>query len=99
MSFSPDDVKKLAKLARLALSEKEVQRYAHELGAIVGFVDRLQEIDVDGVEPLTHLHTLPGPLRADRAQEVLGEAALSGAADVVTHESGGVYVRVPRVVD
>ena len=54
MSLSRDDVKKVAALARLALSEHELEQMTRELSKIVGFVSLLEELDTSQVEPLAH---------------------------------------------
>ena len=54
MSLSRDDVKKVAALARLALSENELEQMTRELSKIVGFVSLLEELDTSQVEPLAH---------------------------------------------
>ena len=50
MSFSRDEVYRLARLARIGLRYEEADRFAGELSAIVGYVDRLQAVDVEGVD-------------------------------------------------
>lgn len=50
MSASLDDVRHMAKLANISLTDAEVQRYAQELSAILSYVDRLQRIDTSAVE-------------------------------------------------
>ena len=103
-------IKKLAHLARLALTDAEVRALAPELAGIVRHVDALAAVDVDGIEPMTHgapLPVSPGddhdyaprPPRAaalgDEGAPILGAAAVSGSAAVEDDGS----VRVPRVVD
>lgn len=54
MSLSRDDVSKVAALARLALSEDELEQMTRELSTIVGFVSLLAELDTSAIEPLAH---------------------------------------------
>lgn len=63
--ISPDDVKKLADLARLNLTDEEVERYTTDLGAVIGYVEQLQEVDVTGVEPTSQVTGLQNVLRED----------------------------------
>lgn len=49
--ISRDEIIKLAKLSSLELTEEEVDKYQHEVGTILGMIDKLKEIDTDGVEP------------------------------------------------
>jgi aspartyl-tRNA(Asn)/glutamyl-tRNA(Gln) amidotransferase subunit C len=53
MSVSHEQVRHIAKLARIAMSEEELERLVPELNAIIGWVEQLGEVDTDGVEPLT----------------------------------------------
>jgi len=60
-----DQVLHVAKLARLRLSEEEVERMAGELSGILEHVDRIGELELDGVEPTSHVVELENVLRAD----------------------------------
>ena len=53
MSVTNDQVRHIARLARIAMSEEELERLVPELNAIIGWVEQLGEVDTDGVEPLT----------------------------------------------
>jgi len=53
MSVSTEQVRHIAKLARIAMSDEEIERLAPELNNILGWVEQLAEVDTDGVEPLT----------------------------------------------
>lgn len=55
----------LAKLSRLALSSEEKEKFADELSAILGFVEKLKEVDTDGVSPTSHAGGLVNAMRAD----------------------------------
>ena len=60
-----DQVLHVARLARLRLSEEEVERMASELSGILDHVDRISQLDLDGVEPTAHVLPLENVLRAD----------------------------------
>src|SRR4051794_1544216 len=66
--------RKVGHLARLALSEQEVKTFTSQLGMILKYVEQLQEVNVDGVEPMTHPLSLENrpdlksPLRKDEAK-------------------------------
>lgn len=66
MSMTRDEVVRLAELARLELSEDELKTLAHELEAILKYVDRLQQIDTSGVRPL-HMPARANGWREDAA--------------------------------
>jgi aspartyl-tRNA(Asn)/glutamyl-tRNA(Gln) amidotransferase subunit C len=60
-----DQVLHVARLARLRLSEEEVERMASELSGILDHVDRISRLDLEGVEPTAHVLPLENVLRAD----------------------------------
>jgi aspartyl-tRNA(Asn)/glutamyl-tRNA(Gln) amidotransferase subunit C len=77
-----EQVLHVAKLARLGLSEEEVERMAGELSGILAHVDRIAELDLDDVEPTSHVVELENVLRADVPHESLPpEVALASAPD------------------
>ncbi|MCJ8329066.1 MAG: Asp-tRNA(Asn)/Glu-tRNA(Gln) amidotransferase subunit GatC [Lentisphaeria bacterium] len=59
------DVDHIAKLARLTLTDEERERFQREIGAIVSYLDILQEIDTEGVEPTAHANPLGNVIRED----------------------------------
>jgi len=77
-----EQVLHVAKLARLGLSEEEVERMAGELSGILEHVDRIAELDLDDVEPTSHVVELENVLRADVPHQSLPpEVALATAPD------------------
>jgi aspartyl-tRNA(Asn)/glutamyl-tRNA(Gln) amidotransferase subunit C len=77
-----EQVLHVAKLARLGLSEEEVERMAGELSGILEHVDRIAGLDLDGVEPTSHVVELENVLRADVPHQSLPpEVALASAPD------------------
>jgi aspartyl-tRNA(Asn)/glutamyl-tRNA(Gln) amidotransferase subunit C len=92
--LTPDEVRELALLARLALSEQEVTRMTGDLGAILTYVDALRELDTTGVEPMTHAVPFDCPLRDDVVQPSLPvDAALANAP-----RREASFFQVPRIV-
>lgn len=65
MALSQQDVRKLALLARLELSDEEVETIGPQLTSILGFVTKLSELDTDGVEPMTTALDVDNRWRAD----------------------------------
>ncbi len=63
--LSREDVLKLAQLARISLSEEEVDAFADELSAILGYVELLSSVDVTGLEPTNQVTGLTNVMRAD----------------------------------
>jgi aspartyl-tRNA(Asn)/glutamyl-tRNA(Gln) amidotransferase subunit C len=79
-----EQVLHVAKLARLGLSEEEVERMAGELSGILEHVDRIAQLDLDEVEPTTHVVELENVLRADVPHQSLPPGvALAQAPDPV----------------
>jgi len=77
-----EQVLHVAKLSRLKLSDEEVTRLEGELSSILDHVDRLAEIDIEGVEPTSHVVPLENVLREDEPRPSLDrEVALSQAPD------------------
>jgi aspartyl-tRNA(Asn)/glutamyl-tRNA(Gln) amidotransferase subunit C len=77
-----DQVLHVAKLARLRLSEEEVERMVGELSGILGHVDRIGNLDLEGVEPTSHVVALENVLRADEPRPSLPrDVALSQAPE------------------
>lgn len=66
-----DQVLHVARLARLELSDEEIERMAGELSGILEHVDRISALDLDGVEPTSHVVALENVLRADEPEASL----------------------------
>jgi aspartyl-tRNA(Asn)/glutamyl-tRNA(Gln) amidotransferase subunit C len=81
-----DEVLHVARLARLALSEEEIEPMARELSAVLDHVARIGELDLKDVVPSTHVIEVTGALRPDEARASLPrEVALSQAPAVSEH--------------
>lgn len=77
-----EQVLQVARLARLRLEEAELERMQGELSGILDHIDRIGELDLEGVEPTTHVVELENALRPDRPAESLDrEVALEAAPD------------------
>jgi aspartyl-tRNA(Asn)/glutamyl-tRNA(Gln) amidotransferase subunit C len=88
-----DQVLHVARLARLALSDEELERMPGELSKILEHVEKMDELDLDGVEPTTHVVEIQNVLRDDEPRPCLPrDRALSGAPDVA---DGGFRVPSP----
>ena len=88
-----DQVLYVARLARLRLSEPEIERMARELSSVLDHIEKISELDLDGVEPTTHVVQLENVLRADEPRESWPrERILEGAPDIA---QGGFRVPTP----
>ena len=90
-----ETVKRIAHLARIDVAEAELDQLAHELGAIIGWVEQLDEVNTDAVEPMTSVAEATLPKRADEVTDGnLRDDVLANAPD---HEKG--FYTVPKVVE
>ena len=93
--LSREEVLHVARLARLHLTEEELERMRAQLDAILAYVDKLRELDVEGVEPTSHAVPLVDVMRDDSLAPCLPqEAALANAPD-----RDGEFFRVPRIIE
>jgi len=95
MSVSNDQVRHIAKLARIAMSEAELERLGPELNAIIGWVEQLAEVSTDGVEPLTAVIDQKLRLREDAVTE--GDRRDDVLANAPDAEHG--FFAVPKVIE
>lgn len=95
MKISRKEVEHVAKLARLELKEEEIEQFSHQLSAILEYMDQLNELNTDGVEPTSHVIAFTNVFREDAVKEgPWGRMRLSGAPE----EENGHY-RVPKVIE
>jgi aspartyl-tRNA(Asn)/glutamyl-tRNA(Gln) amidotransferase subunit C len=89
-----EQVLHVARLARLELNEDEVQRMAAELSKVLDHIEKIGELDLDGVPPTSHVVEVANALRADEPRPCLPrEVALANAPDVA---DGGFRVPSPQ---
>ena len=95
MSVDLATVKRVARLARIAVTEDDAIRMTGELNGILGFVEQLSEVNVDGVEPMTSVMPMAMKKRTDKVTD--GDKA----ADVVANAPGSDnhFFMVPKVVE
>ncbi len=88
-------VRHVAKLARLDLTDDEVARFSTQLSAVLGYVEKLNELDTDSVEPLAHCLPIHNVFREDVVTESLDTAlALENAPQRIDS-----FFRVPKILD
>jgi aspartyl-tRNA(Asn)/glutamyl-tRNA(Gln) amidotransferase subunit C len=95
MSVDVTTVKRVAKLARLAVTEDEAQRMTGELNGILGFVEQLSEVNVDGVEPMTSVTPMAMKKRIDIVND--GDIADRIVANAPMTDKN--FFQVPKVVE
>jgi len=95
MAISREDVRHIAKLARLRFSDDGEAKMADEMGRILDYVDKLNELDTTGVPPMSHVLDIHNVFREDEVEQRIDhEDALRNAPDADSD-----YFRVPKVID
>jgi aspartyl-tRNA(Asn)/glutamyl-tRNA(Gln) amidotransferase subunit C len=95
MSVTNADVRHIAKLARLAMSDNEIEAMVPELNSILGWVEQLGEVNTDGVEPLTAV--IPNKLRLREDEVTDGNCRDEVLANAPVAEHG--FFAVPKVIE
>jgi len=95
MSVTPEQVRHIANLARIAMSEEELERLVPELNNILGWVEQLGEVDTEGVEPLATVIEQKLRLRDDVVAE--GDCRDEILANAPDAEHG--FFAVPKVIE
>ncbi len=95
MSLDIKSVKKVASLARIRMSDEELERMSPQLSKIIDFVEQLAEVDTDNVEPLANVVDIDLALRADIANDGACEDKILANAP---EESQGYFV-VPNAIE
>ena len=95
MALSKETIAHVAKLARLELSEKEMDEMSIQLSEILAWIEQLREVDVDGLDPMTSVVQMDLKVRDDVVTESdQAEAIVSNAP-----ERSDTYFVVPKVID
>jgi aspartyl-tRNA(Asn)/glutamyl-tRNA(Gln) amidotransferase subunit C len=91
--ISTDDVKHVAKLARLELTDEEINKYSKQLGDILKYVEQMNEVDTTGIEPMPHAIPVYNVMREDVVKyEQTKEELMANAP----YEEDGFF-RVPKI--
>ena len=93
--LSEEEVRHVAKLSRLNLSDQEIHHFAGQLSSVLDYISKLNEIDVQDVEPLAHVLDVTNVLRPDEPEPGLSmETSLANAPDRTPP-----FFKVPKVLD
>jgi aspartyl-tRNA(Asn)/glutamyl-tRNA(Gln) amidotransferase subunit C len=95
MPVDKDTVRRVARLARLAVSEAEVEALQRELNGILGFVEQLREVDVTGVEPMTTVVAAKMKMRDD----VVTDGGRPSVVVANAPAAADAFFQVPKVVE
>ena len=95
MSVDKDTVKRVAKLARIAVDDSKAEKMQGELNAILGFVEQLNEVDVENVEPMTSVVQMDMKKRVDEVND--GDRVNDITANAPASEDD--FFMVPKVIE
>ncbi len=90
-----EEVKYIAHLSRLYLSDDELERFSRELGRILEYVRKLNEVDTEGVEPISHVNEISNVMREDKARDSFERELMLMSAPEANEE----FFVVPRVIE
>ena len=95
MSLTPDDVRRLARLARIEIEAEESHAVLERLNRVLGLIDEMRRIDTQGIEPMSHAVDVSQRLRPDEVKEPDRREAYQSVAPAVQE---GLYL-VPKVIE
>lgn len=94
-NFSKEDVQYYAKFAHIDMPDSEAEKFATRLDTLLGFSDRLKELDTEGVEGMTHPLAMTNVFREDIPADILDRDEM--LKSVEDHEGG--QIKVPNILD
>ncbi len=97
MQLSKDEIQHIAKLARLDLTEAELEKYGSQLSNVLNYIDQLKEVDVKGVEPTAQITGLTNVLRDDELKDWDKDEIEAALRDAPERE--GRFIKVKRVIE
>lgn len=95
MALSKEEVKHIAKLGRLSLTDAEIEQYGSDLNGILTYIETLNELDTEGVEPMVGAVELKNVMRADECQPTAAEERAAMLANAPDSEE--TFVKVPQM--
>ncbi|TMH28367.1 MAG: Asp-tRNA(Asn)/Glu-tRNA(Gln) amidotransferase subunit GatC [Betaproteobacteria bacterium] len=95
MSLTPDDVRRLARLARIAIEPADEAAVLERLNRVLGLIEEMRAVDTRGIEPMAHAVDTAQRLRPDEAREIDQRALYQSVAPAVEE---GLYL-VPKVIE
>jgi aspartyl-tRNA(Asn)/glutamyl-tRNA(Gln) amidotransferase subunit C len=95
MSLTPDDVRRLARLARIEIEAEESHAVLDRLNGVLGLIDEMRRVDTQGIQPMSHAVDVSQRLRPDEVREADRRDAYQSVAPAV---QDGLYL-VPKVIE
>lgn len=94
-NVTKEDIKKISRLARIEIAEENRENLAKQVGSIIGWVEKLNEVNTDNIEPLTSVHN--APLRLNKDEITDGNIAEDVLKNAPNAKYG--YFSVPKVIE
>ncbi|MDC0126799.1 Asp-tRNA(Asn)/Glu-tRNA(Gln) amidotransferase subunit GatC [Methylophilaceae bacterium] len=95
MSITREEIKKIANLARISVSQEEVEQVEKKLVGIMALIEKMQEVETDSIEPMAHALDINQPLREDKVTEKdIRDQSLS----LAPHSEESLFI-VPQVIE
>ena len=95
MAIDIDTARKVAKLARIRVEEADLPKLADQLSGILGFMEELNEVDVEGVEPMTSVT----PMVMKKRQDIVNDGEIADEIVANAPASEDNYFMVPKVIE
>lgn len=95
--ISKDDVKHIAHLARIGITDEEVEKFQKDIGAILDYVKELEEVDTDAVEPTSHVTGIENVMRRDEVREKIPQDSKKKLIEAVPKKKSG-YVKTKAIL-
>lgn len=92
--ITKETIKYIAELARLKFNEADAEKYAEKMGKVIKYVEKLNELNTEGIEPTSHALSVVGGLQEDEVRKFEGRDELLKIAP----ELDGDFYQVPKVV-
>jgi len=92
--LSEEEVRKVARLARLELSDEQAARCARELTSVLGYIEKLRALDLEGVEPMAHVQDAVNRLDEDEPGQTLAREDFLRLAP----QTDGPFLKAPKVL-
>ncbi len=98
MFMDQKTVEHIAKLARIELTDKEKEKFSREMGNILGYIDKLNEVDVTGIEPTAQVTGLENVFRRDEPRQVTNEEEVAKLHQAMPEHEGD-FLKVKAVFE
>jgi len=99
MALTKKEVEKIAELARLGLAEKEKEKFAEDLSSVIGYIQKLSEVNVEKVEPMAGGTSLESVMRKDDETKCLSDSQMRGQILNASPNREDDYFKVPSIFE